>query len=76
MRGRVACGLFFTDKKHPSSFATYLAGALYYAAVYGESSQGLALYPGVGDLSAPEISKDMARAHSMRATAAKFSTTQ
>ncbi len=34
--------------------------------------QALALYPGQGDISAPEISTDKVLADSMRATAAKF----
>ena len=67
-------GMFFTDQKHPSSFGTYLSGALHYATVYGKSPVGLALYPDTGDVPAPEMSKDKARADLMRATAAKFAT--
>lgn len=51
-----------------------MAGALHYATVYGKDPQTLALYPGVGDISSPEISTDKTRADLMRATAAKFAT--
>ena len=65
-------GIFFTDSKHPSSFATYLAGAVHYATVYGKSPAPLALYPGVGDVPAPEMTTDKPRADLMRTLAAKF----
>jgi hypothetical protein len=65
-------GMFFTDSKHPSSFGTYLAGALHYATAYGKSPVPLKLYPAPGDVPAPEMSKDNARADLMRSTAAKF----
>lgn len=67
-------GLFFTDSKHPSSFGTYLAGALHYATAYRKSPVPLMLYPAPGDISAPEMSKDNARADLMRTIAAKYAT--
>ncbi|HVJ17890.1 MAG TPA: DUF4886 domain-containing protein [Polyangiaceae bacterium] len=63
-------GILYTDNYHPNSFGTYLAGAMHYATVYGKSPEGLLLYPGSGDIPAPEISTDTAKADLMRAIAA------
>lgn len=63
-------GLLAPDRKHPSSFGTYLVAAMHYAAVYGK--QAPAYYPDATDIPAPAISSDRARADRLRALAAEY----
>jgi hypothetical protein len=65
-------GVLFTDNKHPSSFGTYLAGAVHFGVIYGQSPVPLQLYPGSADISTPSIDSDKTQADKLRAIAARY----
>lgn len=68
-------GILFTDNKHPNSFGTYLAAGVHFGTIYGKSPAPVQVYPGAGDISAPTIDSDKARADKMRDIAARYAAT-
>jgi hypothetical protein len=70
--GAWPAGVLFSDNHHPSSFGTYLIGAVHFATVYGVSPGTVALYPGPDDVPSPEMTTDTARADLMRTIAAMY----
>jgi len=65
-------GILFSDDKHPSSFGTYLSAAVHFGVIYGKSPVPIKLYQGAGDISAPTIDSDKAKADQLRTIAAAY----